>query len=433
MIILGLDIGSSSVKAGILRDRKILGRIERAPLTTAFDGLRAEVKPNDLLAAVARAIHKIGPGVKKIDAISLSVMSPAWVAMDRTGKALTPIVTHQDRRSVEIAIELEKRVGKRRHLRLAGNRPVPGGISSTTYRWFLQNTPAVMKRTDLVGHLNTFLHRQFTGARVIDPSNASYTGLYSTLSQRGWNDELIDAIGADRAALPQILSADAVAGVILPGAAAALGVLAGTPMTAGIVDTSSAMILAGAKVGQLFNMCGSTDVLGLCVDRPMPREDLLTRALGVGQKWMSVATLAAGGSSLQWARQVFFADLSEVEYHRLLSRLARSSEPTAVTFAPYLAGERASVEQKQAAFGGLTLASTRQQMLKAMIESLAAASAARIDLLAHNSVEMLKRVAVSGGSARSMEEILHRDWPGRWKFHFQAEASLRGLGAMQIH
>jgi glycerol kinase len=40
-----------------------------------------------------------------------------------------------------------------------------------------------MKKADLCGHLNTFLHRQITGARIIDPSNASFTGFYETLTQ----------------------------------------------------------------------------------------------------------------------------------------------------------------------------------------------------------------------------------------------------------
>ena len=55
-----------------------------------------------------------------------------------------------------------------------------------------------MRRADLVGHLNTFLHRQLTGRRVIDPSNASFTGLYETVKQGGWSDELCRICGIER-------------------------------------------------------------------------------------------------------------------------------------------------------------------------------------------------------------------------------------------
>src|SRR4051812_35010916 len=98
MTLLGLDIGSSSVKAGLLRGTRVVGPIGRASFATRYDGPRAEVEPEHLLHAVARAIHELGPGAKKVDAVALSVMAPAWVALDKRGKPLTPIVTHQDRR-----------------------------------------------------------------------------------------------------------------------------------------------------------------------------------------------------------------------------------------------------------------------------------------------------------------------------------------------
>src|SRR5690242_4016990 len=146
MPLLGLDIGSSSVKAGILRAGRVVGRVVRQTFPTRYDGVRAEVDGDDLLRAVARAVRQLGPAARRVEAVALSVMSPAWVAMDKRGRPVTPIVTHQDRRSIDVARELERRVGKRRLLRLAGNRPFPGGISSTTWAWFNRNEPARMRR-----------------------------------------------------------------------------------------------------------------------------------------------------------------------------------------------------------------------------------------------------------------------------------------------
>ena len=126
---LAIDVGSSSVKAAVLDGTSVVGRIARQGFETSYEGAKAEVNPREILSAVAKAIDSLGGRARRADAIALSVMSPTWVAMDRAGNAITPIVTHQDRRSVEAALELEKRIGKVRHLRLAGNRPFPGGIS----------------------------------------------------------------------------------------------------------------------------------------------------------------------------------------------------------------------------------------------------------------------------------------------------------------
>lgn len=431
MTVLGLDVGSSSVKAAILRNGRIVGEPSRASYKTRYDGSKVEVDPPVLLRAIAKAIEDLGAKVRHVDAIGLSVMSPAWVAMDKHGKPLTPLVTHQDRRSVEIATEIERRVGKQRHLRTAGNRPFPGGISSTTFAWFRENEPARMKRADLVGHLNTFLHRQLTGRRVIDPSNASFTGLWRTGAMRGWSEMLCKAVGCPMSLLPEVIEANRIAGELTPEAARQFGLTTGTPMAAGMVDTSAAMLSTGARPGQLFNMCGSTDVLGLSMDRFRPHERLLTRALGVGKKWMSVSTLAAAGSSLVWIQEQMFGDLSEQQFRALTKKLAAARKSSTVVFEPYLAGERASIEQRHGAFRGLTLSTTRDEMLAAVIHALAQASAARLPLLQQEGVKMLRTVALSGGGA-GLSDLLHRDWPGHWRFKMTREASLCGLASIPL-
>src|SRR6266566_1147594 len=102
MHLLALDIGSSSVKAAVLRGTRVSGSIVHAGFSTRYDVTRAEVDPQHVLRAIAQAIENLGARAKHVDAIGLSVMAPAWVAMDKRGKPLTPLVTHQDRRSVAI-------------------------------------------------------------------------------------------------------------------------------------------------------------------------------------------------------------------------------------------------------------------------------------------------------------------------------------------
>ena len=84
---------------------------------------------------------------------------------------------------------------------------------------------------------------------------------------------------------------------------------------------------------------------------------------------------------------------------------------------------------RTANFTGLTLATSRRQMLSAVIESLAADSRNRIELLRQVHRHLLPTVGVSGGGA-GLGEIMHRDWPGKWKFKQLTEAVLRGLAAM---
>jgi len=213
MRVLALDIGSSSIKAGVLVRGTLVGQIARATFPTRYDGERAEVDANDVLVALKRAIPSL-KGAKSVDVIAMSAMSPSWVAMDSRGRAITPIVTHQDRRSTSIAKSLLADIGKSKFLKINGNLPFPGGISSTTWAWFTRNEPRLMRRADLVGHVQTFLHRQLNGSRVVDPSNASFMGVYGTLKLGGWSEELCAAVGATEHQLPQLIEADGVAGMV---------------------------------------------------------------------------------------------------------------------------------------------------------------------------------------------------------------------------
>lgn len=432
MTVLAVDVGSSSVKAAVLRNGRVTGVIARQAFPTHFGDGRAEVQPDDLLAAFVAAVRSLGKPARSADVFALAAMAPSWVAMDRRGKPLTPIITHQDRRSVAEALWLEREVGQKRLLRLAGNRPFPGGISSTTALWVSQHRPGVIRRADLVGHVSTYLHRQLTGARVTDPSNASFMGVYDTLHAGDWQDELLSLVGLSRAQMPRIADAAEAPGRLTAAAAALLGLPQGLPMLTGIMDTSAAMLLVGAHDGQLLNVSGTTDVLAMCASRPRPHPQLLTRALGTGSKWLSVSTLASAGSTLTWLHATLFADLNEAQFRRLIRRvLGCSAQSTvAVAFDPYLAGDRMSIDQPQAAFTHLTLGTSREQMLLAALESLAQASAARLPLLSTCGVRPRREVVVSGGTGGAIADVLHRAWPGRWTFRVEKEATLRGLAVL---
>jgi len=102
--------------------------------------------------------------------------------MDRNGKALTPIITTGQAELAE-AEWIEDRIGKSRHLKITGAGRFGrdqfddvGLVSGERAR-----PPA---KADLVGQLNTFLHRQITGAGH-GPVDASFTGLYETLKLGG--------------------------------------------------------------------------------------------------------------------------------------------------------------------------------------------------------------------------------------------------------
>jgi xylulokinase len=434
MRLLALDIGSSSVKAAILRNDGPPRGIVRVSFPTIYndDGVapRAEVKLAAIERALRGAIAALGPAAKRVDLIAAATMSPSWLALDAGGKPLTNVITHQDRRSVVEAAAIERRVGKAEHLALAGNRPFPGGISSTTIAWHLAHQRPSIDWAAMVGHLGTWFAHALTGARVIDLSNAGFTGLMD-IQTRTWSDRLIEAAGVDREQLPEIVESNAIVGVITSAAARRWGLAAGTPLLAGCIDGSAAMLAAGgingAKVGQIVNVCGSTDVLAVCASAPLPHEELLTRPLGVGGKWLSVATIAAAGSAVEWAHATFFCDLSKPAFFRHVDRLARGDLTSRARFDGSLAGSRTAMDVRSGRIEGLTLSTDRDDVLRALLSDLAHQACVRFDRFADAGVRLGKDILVTGGGSTLSKTLLRGGWPRGMRTRTLNEATLRGL------
>ena len=63
------------------------------------------------------------------------------------------------------------------------------------------------------------------------------------------------------------------------------------------------------------------------------------------------------------------------------------------------------------------------------MEGFISASAERFPLLEGTGTPMLPTVVVSGGADR-LDTLMHRDWPGKWKFRAVTDATMRGLGTL---
>ena len=233
--------------------------------------------------------------------------------------------------------------------------------------------------------------------------------------------------------LPEVLESNVVGGRIIRGAARRFGLPEGMPVLVGIVDTSSAMLLIGAQPGR----CSTS------ADRPTswrfaPTGSPARTGCSPGH-W---ASGKSGCPSARWPPRdrlelgqgpVFPRSRAEgvLEADGEAGALQTRGSEVGGSVRALFGGERTSIEQRQAGFCGLTLATTREEMLAAMIESLATASAARFELLRQNKVRMRKDVVISGGVQNGLDKVLHRDWPGKWDFRVEEEATLRGLSTLE--
>ncbi|MEM7807888.1 MAG: FGGY family carbohydrate kinase [Planctomycetota bacterium] len=419
---LAIDVGSSSVKAALLDGTDLASDVASAPFETDHDGINVEVPAERIDEAIRKAVGQLD--LSTAERVGLTTMAPAWLAMDEDGRAITPIVTHQDRRGGMTQQLIDSTTGRKVTFRqLTGNVPTPGGISVTTATWFNDKTDAV-RRAAMVGHLPTSLFRRLTGIWAIDPSNAGFTGMLD-IRRMAWSREVCDAARFPMSKLPPIVDAATVVGETRENE---LGIPVGLPVFGGYVDGSGPLLVGGAKPGTMMHSAGSTDVLAVCVAKPRPTSGLLCRPLGTGGLWVLAATQAAGGSALFWAKRTLFADWSDEQFNAAI--LEPVGRKTSVTFHPHLAGDRQSVEQPTGAFTGLTLATTRADLLAAVKHGLVGDHSRRLKRLLKVAGDVDRRVITTGGGG-VLPGLMRATWPGGdWQFEEVEQGTLRGLGTL---
>jgi xylulokinase len=428
MKILALDVGTSSVKSAVLDQVRAapLGPVEHAAYDTDHPTPdAAEVPTERLWQAVVAAARGAAGGRSDLAGVGLSCLTPALVLLDGADRPLGPIWNHLDRRSRPAARDVWERVGPE-FLATTGNRPLPGGISVLCYRQQVSGDPDLPSRVRSYLHLNGWLALRLTGARAFDPGNASFSGLFGTLTDQKWSSRWCDFFGVDPAWLPVVVCGRTTIGTLRPAAAAEMGLPAGLPVKLGTADTSSAILAAGMDKGDLLHEVGTTQVLAALTDSPVPDARRLTRLLGVGSAFVHVTHNPVGGGALDWLRHLCFRDVPENDYyHRLMEEaLARPTE--VVLDPPFLGGDRLEIEAHRAAFRELTLSTDHLDLLAALLAAMRTQH--RQALAALGQGDRFRRVFLTGGGA----DVVHRLIPAYAgsAVHSLTEASLCGVARL---
>lgn len=371
--ILAIDAGTQSLRACVFdRDFSTLEKqqVSYAPEVKAKNWV--EIDAEVLWNAFVKACSQLR-AAKEVEAISFSTLCPSLVPMDVEGNPLAPMILHLDRRSYRQALWALDRVGEDRFLRIAGNLPIPGGISLTSILWIKENEPSVYHRRDVIlGHGVTFFMKRLTGGFFIDPSNASFTGLYDTVGYGDWDDEILAGLEIEREKLPQVAMSTTVVGKLDGKIADSTGLPQGIPVVIGANDTTCAAVGAGVtKPGQLMNSTGTVDSMVLCLGRPLTGKNHLLRTHAYPHRWLAMRTVGAGGGSLEWFRKAFCQDMSrESFYDEYLATVLSTSAGPEARFHPFLSGDRHRIRQKTGSFTRLSLNTTREDCLLALAHGI---------------------------------------------------------------
>ena len=352
--------------------------------------------------SIRQVLAETGVAPTAVQAIGLTGQMHGLVLLDSAGQSLRPAILWNDQRTAAECDEMRAIIGKERLIAMTGNDALTG-FTAPKILWVKNNEPEIYGRIAHILLPKDYVRLQLTGDYATDKAGASGTQLFD-IGQRDWSDEVVAALGIDRAWLPPTFEGTAVTGTLSPTAARATGLPAGIPVVGGGGDQSANAVGTGAVVdGVVALSLGTSGVVFASSDQPIVEPDGRLHAFchAVPSKWHLMGVMLSAAGSLRWFRDTCAPGMA---FEALLDEAAAvPAGSDGLLFLPYLTGERTPHPDPLArgAFVGLTVRHTRAHMARAVLEGVAFGLRDSFELMKATGLADVAQVRVSGGGTRS--------------------------------
>jgi len=440
-MILAVDIGTTGMKMGVFEtnDRSfetVRQFSQEYDVNIYNDGLSGDIEQDKWKKAFIAGCKAMEDVIPDVEVISLSGTTPGLTAMDKDGEALYPAILMLDQRSRKQARFIIDTIGMESLLQTTANMPVAGGCSLASILWIRDNCPEVFKKTHKFGHSNTYIAHWLTGAFAIDPSSASLTALYNTVSNDlTWNEEIASAFDLSLGRLPKIIPAYESAGRVKNALAQELGLRKEPHVLIGGNDAVLAAYSVGIEApGEIINVNGTCEITLVCLDKCLVSPNYNIRAHVLPDRWLTLHVMNAGGKALDWFRQLFCSEM-EVErfYDQFLPQAVDSwlDRESGITYVPYLMGSRYSLDPLKAQLSGLTQQTTREEILAAVVRGLCEYQKSHLDQIEEN-VALQNVIHVTGGATNPALIRAKSRWMRDAEYVHEKQSSMKGAAMLGL-
>lgn len=268
MYLLGLDIGSSSIKATLLdaeSGRSMASGFfpeKEMPITAVQPGF-AEQDPemwwDYTKTAVKNTIDRAGISPLDIRAIGISYQMHGLVVVDKNKQVLRPSIIWCDSRATGIGDRAFKKMGKEKCLTSLLNSP--GNFTASKLKWVKDNEPDLYKKIYKI-----MLPGDYIAMKITDEINTTPTGLSEAILWDFTRDEtagfVLEHFGFDPALIPDIVPVFSEQGYVTSKASSELNLPAGIPLTYRAGDQpNNAFSLNVLDPGEIAAVAGTSGVV----------------------------------------------------------------------------------------------------------------------------------------------------------------------------
>ena len=412
MVLLGLDIGTSSIKAVAYESAtgKVISLVRKpTPVVSPAPGL-SEYDPERLWLTAAACLREITASIHgdKVAAVCLSSFGEVGVPLCSKGKPLYPAVAWFDTRCASQTARCSSEITPGRFHEMTGQQ-ISTSLGVNKWMWFRENEPLLAERTRYWLSVPDYLGWRLTGERVTDYSIASRTGLFDA-QRKVWAADMLAFSGLRREQLPEPMPSGVVVGRVTKRASALVGLSEGTPFVLGGHDHVCACLAAGAiHPGGAVDSSGTAQAL-ICI---VPT---FTSSAGLANggypcyphvvpgRYVVKGGIKAAGGALDWfVRATLSPAAAALSYELLEAEAEKTSGRSAgPVWLPFLLGTGTPLgdPDAMAALIGLRFEHTSGDLFRSLLEALAFFTRLNLEALAALTGREADRIILLGGATR---------------------------------
>lgn len=392
---LGLDLGTSGLKALVLDDAQAVMAEATAPLTVQrpADGW-SEQDPGSWIVAAEVALDQIAGQIDMgaIKGIGLSGHMHGATLLDAADQVLRPCILWNDTRSAQEAAVLDDNPDFRR---LTGNIVFPG-FTAPKLAWVHNHEPENFAKVAKVLLPKDYLRLWLTGEHVAEMSDAAGTS-WLDVGARDWSDDLLAATGLDRDAMPRLVEGSATSGQLRSALAERWG-MEEIPVAGGGGDNAASAVGVGVvKPGEAFVSLGTSGVLFAASSayQPDAASAVHTFCHALPDTWHQMGVILAAADALNW-----WAGIAGADAATLTGALGPLQAPGRALFLPYLGGERTPHNDAdvRGQFLHLGHETDRDALTRAVLEGVTHAFRDSYDALTDTGTRIERLIGVGGGT-----------------------------------
>ncbi|MCF7870930.1 MAG: xylulose kinase [Candidatus Omnitrophica bacterium] len=402
-----VDCGTSVIKSAIFREDGRLKSVVDKPCPPEIKSRhRIEQCPqllvDKIFSALKEAVKKAKVKPASIGSLSVSTQRATIIPVGKDKKPLGNFISWQDLRGGKVLGGFREKFPDKKYYKITGipSNPI---FSLAKILWIKKKASQIYKKTDKFLLLHSYLLKELGCKNYLeDYSNASLTGLLD-IKKLSWSEKILKAAGLDKKKLAELTSSGKVVGFLSKKAAKKTSLKEGMPLVSGGGDQQCAALGAGAvKPGILEITLGTAGVPLLYSPQPVfdPKMRVMCCAHLMEGRWGIEGFQGCSGSSIQWLDGI----TGGRGFDKAALTKAKESGPGArgVLFYPYLTGATCPNWDPEAKgmFFGLTLDSTRPDLLRAVMEGISFETKEILKLYSWLGVKV-KEIRLSGGGSRN--------------------------------